>query len=104
MDAPIKLEIESENNEKIYVGEIISQYVKTISPDTQLEYKNTQPISKDNVIYFITQESVNPETTNESQQTTCSIKYIDFNSDKPEVKDMGVTDTCYDITEYKIED
>ena len=104
MDAPIKLEIESENNEKIYVGEIISQYVKTISPDTQLEYKNTQPISKDNVIYFITQESVNPETTNEYQQTTCSIKYIDFNSDKPEVKDMGVTDTCYDITEYKIED
>ena len=29
MDIPIKMELESENNEKIYVGEIISNYVKT---------------------------------------------------------------------------
>ena len=102
MDVPIKLELESENNDKIYVGEIITNYVKEKNPD-DFKYESSTAVSKDNVIYFVTQASVQPEKGSESEMTTCNLKYIDLNSEKPEVVDTRVSAPCLDITEYKID-
>ena len=89
MDGQEYLEIEDKTGKEIYSGDYIQYFIKGKNEDNSFKYDDAQPILKNNVLYFVTQDK-----GEYNQMTTCHLKQIDLNKENPKVTDMGVTQPC----------
>lgn len=51
------------------------------------------PVVKDNVVYFLA--GVDADNDTQANHTTCTLKYVDFNSTNPTIKSTESSITCY---------
>ena len=79
-----------ENNNKLLDTLYENVYIKKYNNDTDREEYPSPVLIKDNILYFVTADS-----TENDGYSTCRVKYVDFNKDKAEVKDLNVSGQCY---------
>ena len=87
------MKLSSESNDTITKGNYEMYYFKSTNEAHDDEGTPTPILIKDNIVYYI-----KADNSEEDGETTCRVKYVDFNKDKVEVKDMNIAEKCYHTT------